>query len=270
LREAEETMRTSEQKMLYEYGMKSINEDDMNENLGQMNWLRAWCAYERGDWKKARLYFSSLLEQGNWPWLSQFSLGLTDLQQGKMDSINMRLLRIADILQKRTQRDTARLELYAETGRCFRDALQGEYLLVAGRPAEIQPTWTRRRAWLPRSPDSLTAASWPLYAPWGGEVTLGLHWIPIPFDILPRAYIQRGMIDSAISSYELALKKPPHFLGPIIPRYYYRLARLYEQKGMKEKAIDNYTTFLKVWGKADPIYKEPTDARARLARLKRR
>ena len=66
----------------------------------------------------------------------------------------------------------------------------------------------------------------------------------------------------------VALKKPSHLLGPIIPRYYYRLARLYEQKGLKEKVIENYTQFLKVWGKADPIYKEPGDARRRLANLK--
>jgi tetratricopeptide (TPR) repeat protein len=77
------------------------------------------------------------------------------------------------------------------------------------------------------------------------------------------------MIDSAIASYERAIKKPVHWLGPIIPRYYYRLARLYEQKGMKDRAIENYTTFLRVWGKADPVYKEPADARARLAKLKR-
>jgi tetratricopeptide (TPR) repeat protein len=76
------------------------------------------------------------------------------------------------------------------------------------------------------------------------------------------------MMDSAVASYELALKKPPHLLGPIIPRYYYRLARLYEEKGMNDKAIENYTKFLKIWGKADPIYKEPADARARLANLK--
>jgi hypothetical protein len=37
---------------------------------------------------------------------------------------------------------------------------------------------------------------------------------------------------------------------------------------MKDKAIDNYTTFLKIWGKADSIYKKPADARTRLARLR--
>jgi hypothetical protein len=53
----------------------------------------------------------------------------------------------------------------------------------------------------------------------------------MPFDILPRACIDRGMIDDAIASYELALRKPAHLPGPVIPRYSYRLARLYEQKG---------------------------------------
>jgi tetratricopeptide (TPR) repeat protein len=268
LREAEETLRATEQKMSYEYKKKNITESDENDFLGGINWLRAWCAYEKGDWKKARLHFSNLPNLGYWPWLSQFCLGLTDLQQGKVDSIDRRLLRIRDILRAGSQRDTARSELDEETGRCFRNALQGVYLLAAGRPAEIQPNWTPRRSWLTHVPDSLTAASWPLCPPWGGEVTLGLHWIPIPFDILPRAYIERGMIDSAIASYERTLKKPPHLLGPIIPRYYYRLARLYEQKGMNDKAIELYTTFLKVWGKADPIYKEPADARTRLARLR--
>ena len=38
---------------------------------------------------------------------------------------------------------------------------------------------------------------------------------------------------------------------------------------MNDKAIENNTRFLKIWGKADPIHKEPEDAQTRLARLKR-
>ncbi len=266
--EAEEALRASEQKMSREFQKKNITDSDNNGNLGGINWLRAWCAYERGDWKKARLHFSYSPELGDGPWLSQFCLGLVDLQEGKRDSIDMRLERIKDTLLAFSQRDTANLEQNEETGRCFMNALKGFRLLAAGRPAEVQPNWTPRRSWLTHLPDSLTAASWPLCTPWNGEPTW-IDWIPIPFDILPRAYVERGMIDSAITSYELALKKPPHLLGPIIPRYYYRVAQLYEQKGMRDKAIENYTQFLKVWGKADPVYTEPADARARLARLKR-
>ena len=76
------------------------------------------------------------------------------------------------------------------------------------------------------------------------------------------------MPDSAIAAYEMAVDKQAEFVCPIIPCYYYRLAQLYEQKGMREKAVENYSKFLKVWGKADPIYREPADVRARLARLK--
>jgi hypothetical protein len=43
---------------------------------------------------------------------------------------------------------------------------------------------------------------------------------------------------------------------------------LYEKKRMLEKGIVTYEKFLKIWRKADPVYKEPGDARKRLARLK--
>ena len=94
-------------------------------------------------------------------------------------------------------------------------------------------------------------------------------WVPALSDIVPQAYVQRGMIDSAIIAYEWAVDKKIDYLCPIFPRYYYRLAGLCEQEGMKGKAIEHYTTFLRIWGKADPIYKEPADARVRLARLRR-
>ena len=83
-------------------------------------------------------------------------------------------------------------------------------------------------------------------------------------DILPRAYLALGQINSSIAAYDKAIELP----GPIFPRYHYRLAQVYERKGLKAKAIAEYEKSLKIWGKADPIYKEPADARARLARLK--
>jgi tetratricopeptide (TPR) repeat protein len=96
-------------------------------------------------------------------------------------------------------------------------------------------------------------------------------------DIIPRAYQALGQVDSAIVAYERAVEHHlkdrslplPARVTPVLPRYHYRLALLYEKKGMKQKAVEQYEKFLKIWGKADPIYKEPADARARLARLKR-
>jgi eukaryotic-like serine/threonine-protein kinase len=267
LKEAEDVLRTSEQKALSQYRKTNVTESQYHYILGRISWLKAWCAYERGDWKGARLFLSDWTMLSNEQWFPQFCLGLVDLQQRKLDSIDLRLERIRDTLLAFSRRNKAKSETYEEWGHRFGNALHASFLLATGRPEEIQPNWTPTWSWAGRQPDSLTAASWPLLIPWAGQIT-ETAWIPVPFDILPRAYVERGMTDSAIASYERALIRPPHFWGPIIPRYYYRVARLYEQKGMKEKAIENYTQFLKVWGKADPVYKEPADARRRLAKLK--
>ena len=78
-----------------------------------------------------------------------------------------------------------------------------------------------------------------------------------------------GKLDSAIAAYERAVSHETEPFFPIIPRYHFRLALVYEQAGMKQMAIEEYVKFLKIWRKADSIYKEPADARKRLARLKR-
>jgi tetratricopeptide (TPR) repeat protein len=267
--EAEETLRQSAQKASSAYRSQKLTESDRNDILGEISYLRGWCAYERGDWKNARLQIADWEKRKDSRWVSQFYLGLIELHQGKADSIEVRRGRIRDTLAAFSQRDAENSSYYWELERWAGNALEAAYLLAARRPAEIRANWTPQ--FHTQIPDSTTTASWPLSPPWANtpHTILQVGWIPIPFDILPRAYIECDMIDSAIASYELAIKKPGHWLGPIIPRYYYRLARLYEQQGKKEKAIENYTQFLKVWGKADPIYKEPADARARLARLKR-
>jgi eukaryotic-like serine/threonine-protein kinase len=243
--------------------------------LARVSWLRGWCAYERGEWGNARRHLLryARLSHSTYtyrPWYSEFCLALVDLQEGRMDSIDMRLKRMRDTLQAKSRRYPT-IAYFDKSWRYYGSALKGALLLATHRPAAIQPSWIPHLTTAFGGPelDSLTTASWPIANAWGLTETWDLSWIPIPFDILPRAYVERNMIDSAIASYERALERPPNELGPIIPRYYYRLARLYEQKGMKEKAIENYAQFLRVWGKADPFYKEPADARARLARLKR-
>ncbi len=89
-------------------------------------------------------------------------------------------------------------------------------------------------------------------------------------DLLAKAYGREGKIDRAIAEYERLTARNPNgrrqFL--IHPLYHYRLARLYEQKGMKLKAIAEHEAFLRIWGKADPVHKEPADARKKLVSLK--
>ena len=241
--------------------------------VAQSEWLQAWCAYEKGNWKKSRLLFqeyatiaSSLGTRTLGRWFSQFCLGLVDVQQGMTDSVDVRLERMKATLFSFAHQAPADSEEYEDEWRFFGNALNGARLLATHHPQDIQLNWKPSLFSFQQS-DSFVTANWPLQVPGVGYLS-ERKWIPIPFDIMPRAYVERGMIDSAIVSYERAIRKPANLLGPIIPRYYYRLARLYEQKGMKEKAVENYTKFLRVWGTADPIYKEPAEARARLARLR--
>jgi eukaryotic-like serine/threonine-protein kinase len=231
-------------------------------------WLKGWIAYERGDQKEARAMLTAWAKTRSghrkarvYP---EFCLGLLDLQAGMMDSVGSRLERMRQIVFADTLYPAWSREDFWDY---YGHALEGAYLLAMHRPGEIQAQRVWTHCLLQDDPTPQVTACWPIIQ-WDYSGITDFVWIPVPFDIVPRAYIERGMIDSAIASYEIALKKPPHSQGPIIPRYYYRLARLYEQKGMTQKAVENYTQFLKVWGKADPVYKEPADARRRLAKLK--
>ncbi|MBP1732452.1 MAG: serine/threonine protein kinase, partial [Deltaproteobacteria bacterium] len=239
-----------------------VNDQDLR---GRVSWLRGWCACEAGQWMKSRRNILDYTSRRHSRWEYHFYLGLLALQEKKMDSLDGRIRDMNDSLLVFVSRDDPKPG--EKWCRSRLNALTNARHVAGGHPEEVRLTWTLKSTWFMHNPDSFTTASWPLYSGWAAS-TSSLVWIPIPFDILPRAYLARGLVDSAIAAYEVALKKPPHLLGPIIPRYYYRVARLYEQKGMKEKAIENYTQFLKVWGKADPVYKEPADARKRLARLK--
>jgi eukaryotic-like serine/threonine-protein kinase len=266
LKEAENTLRRSEN-----FGSAEFSYDFQERSI----WLKAWSAYEKQEWSKARAYLSSWSPQYDTRGMVwQFCLGILDLAQGMTDSVRFRIERMSDLVLTAPKGAPEMAHTYEVRCRYYQRALIGALLLATHHTKEIMPNWIHPR-WpieiqdlhANQYPDSMTTASWPIW--YGrGSIATTILWIPIPVDIVPRAYIERGMIDSAIGAYELTLKKPFHFLGPPIPRYYYRLARLYEQKGMKDKAIENYTQFLNVWGKADPVYREPADARKRLARLK--
>jgi tetratricopeptide (TPR) repeat protein len=92
-------------------------------------------------------------------------------------------------------------------------------------------------------------------------------WVPLTADAVPQGYLRRGMLDGAIAAYEVALGRNVDYMCPIVPRYHYRLAGPYEEMGMKKKAIEEYTKFLGIWRKTAPIYREPQDAKMRLAKL---
>jgi tetratricopeptide (TPR) repeat protein len=88
-------------------------------------------------------------------------------------------------------------------------------------------------------------------------------------DIVPRAFVKKGMMDSAIVEYERLLRIDPgsvdrRFLQPM---FHYRLARACEQAGQRERALAEYRRFLEIWNRADADRPELIDAKKRVAVL---
>jgi serine/threonine protein kinase/tetratricopeptide (TPR) repeat protein len=101
---------------------------------------------------------------------------------------------------------------------------------------------------------------------------LPMYNAPRMRDIVPRAFVRKGMLDSAIVEYERLLRIDPattdrRFLQPL---FHYRLARICEQAGQREKALSEYRRFLEIWNKADADRPELIDAKRRVAKLKTR
>ena len=88
-------------------------------------------------------------------------------------------------------------------------------------------------------------------------------------DVLPRAYIKKGVPDSAISEYERMITFDPTSKKRqlVNPKHYYHLAKLYQQTGKRQKAIERYKRFLDIWKYADKGLPEKVDAEKRLAAL---
>jgi serine/threonine protein kinase len=197
----------------------------------------------------------------------QMCRGFIDLAAGEMDSAAARLTQMESLRARILPSDTtpaarstlSRYQMYS-------GVLRSEWLMAAGR--------TREALAARPGNDPHDLASGPVWA-WGPGILPGVNeylpddlFLPVMVDILPRAYMALGELDSSVAAYERAVDHAT-CEWPIFPRYHYRLAQVYERKGLNVKAIAEYEKFLKIWGKADPIYKEPADARLRLATLKR-
>jgi tetratricopeptide (TPR) repeat protein len=244
---------------------------------GEDGYLEAWIAFERGKLGESRL----LLEMWR-AWLassqrdtrlrlgSPFYVGMIDVKEGQLDSLRTRLSQMDAIRREAAASDSASLDGKMALELFDREisVLSSELLLAEGKVAEALDATPKR------SLHDMASRPMPLnYIKlrfWRGFHSAPNQFpIPVMVDVLPRAYLAVGNIDSAIAAYERAVDPKIDPICPSFPRYHYRLALLYERKGLKAKAISEYEKFLTIWGKADPIYKEPADARAKLAKLKR-
>ena len=134
--------------------------------------------------------------------------------------------------------------------------LQAEILLAEGK---IEQSIASFENTSPVSPPGLQYTGWML-----------MYNYPSLKDVVARAYVQKGDIDSATKEYERLTSFGPGTKARYLihPKYYYRLAQLYERRGWAGKAIENYEKFLDLWKDADPSLPEVDDAKKRLAELK--
>ena len=247
--------------------------DALVVNAGQSpehawDWLKIWIEYERRQFARSRrtldLWGTAYLqrdftgEQRNIRELFiELCRGFINVKEGIADSVTASLLRMDSIRARIPGSDTGKAaKSLVRVYRRYSNLLRSEWLLSTGRPQEALSAGLKT--------DAIGYTSGGRLGPIAGLENWNYpNWAAM-VDILPRAYLALGQLDSCIAAYERAIKLP----GPIFPRYHYRLAQVYERKGLKAKAIAEYEKFLKIWEKADPIYKEPADARERLARLR--
>jgi tetratricopeptide (TPR) repeat protein len=230
------------------------------------DWLKIWIDYERRQFARCRrtldLWGAEYVrrdfrggERNIRELFIELCRGFISAKEGNADSVTASLARMESIRARIPASDTGKAAKALDRSyrRCS-NLLRSEWLLSTGRAQEALAARmkTGPGAYTSRERGPIAGVENWNYPNWGAMV-----------DILPRAYLALGQLDSAIAAYERAIRP-----GEIFPRYHYRLAQVYEQKGLKAQAVAEYEKFLKIFGKADPIYKEPADARAKLAKLK--
>jgi serine/threonine protein kinase/Tfp pilus assembly protein PilF len=227
------------------------------EQIGYLDWIRGWIYFDSGDYAESRQSFESWFDRvkkERTPYVSareiihDCCLGLIDLKEGAVDSAKSRLAALGPRLDKVDP-------MYSdELSRCYH-WFQAEVFLADGSFDEALTAAGKA------APNEIPA------------MTLGnLIALNTPFqqDLSARIYLRKGDTDKAIQAYEklIAFDPASKFRRLIQPRFHYQLAKLYEQRGHRKKAVAQYEKFLALWGDADREFKEPADARARLAGLK--
>jgi serine/threonine protein kinase/tetratricopeptide (TPR) repeat protein len=239
------------------------------EDVPEAHRYLGWVAFERQNYAQARSEFSKwagfgLRQFDNKKYGQEFlisflinvhfSFAQLYLKMDRQDSATTRLRNLEKLLTRSRAYDSASITE-------FLDYSRAELALKKRNPRQAL-------ALVPYRTDRQKASRPFLCRGEHLRPELLCHSIPVTTDIAPQAYLAMGNLDSARAAYERAVDPAIRPAGDIFPIYHYRLGLVYEKTGMKEKAMEQYEKFLKFWGKADPVYKEPGDARIRLARLK--
>jgi tetratricopeptide (TPR) repeat protein len=222
-----------------------------------LDYTRGWLYFELGELELSKEYLQKawdvLLSESpkskGWRAGRNFSIGLVEAKQGKIDLARSRLAEIKSLLPELTPASR-------KTRTFHHDWLQAEILMAQGSLEKAIEVLEKIAP--PDVPSMYTD-------------NIGPYNMPFIRDVLARAYHQNRKLDKAISEYERKITFDPDSKDRhlIHPKYHYLLAKLYQEKGLPTKAIEQYQVFLDLWKDADPILPELQDAKKRLVALKK-
>ena len=223
--------------------------------MSPLYWQRAWFDLDRGDVaaaKKGMILFSEAYARSSPKTparnevLRNAVLSYVDVRSGRLDSARIRITAAKSRIGS--------IEPGLKPVDLMVDLFEAEVMLAEGRAdSAIRAVRT-----IPAIGPSM-----------GYGWYLPIYNTPQFRDIVPRAFVKKGMMDSAIVEYERLLRIDPgsadrRFFQPI---FHYRLARVCEQAGQRERALAEYRRFLQIWNRADADRPELIDAKKRVAVL---
>ena len=220
-----------------------------------LRWLRAWQLLNRGELQASRQQFDLFHDafsdnRPNTPVLNdvvwQLCLSFHHLAAGRVDSARARSESAAGRLDS--------VEIYKESMILMAGLLESEVLLARNLPREAITAYRRTSV-----PYPSMAIGW----------AMPFYNTPMLRDVVPRAFVAMGELDSAIAAYRqlLAIDPSTQDRRLIDPRYHFRLAEVCEKAGRLDEARDEYRRFLMIWKDAEKGVEPLEKARKGLARL---